>query len=892
MKYSILLLILFASAGLRAQNIRFEGFVKDTLGQPLEMANVLAVNNNTDETEAYSITSEEGKFSLVLKNNTTYRIQVSYIGFQPREFELTTAGKNIVREIKLREGTLLQGLEIVHEIPVKINGDTLTYNTGAFTNGTERKLGDILKKLPGIEVTPDGEILAQGKQVSRLMVEGNAFFDGDTKIGSKNIPADAVDKIEVLSNYNPVSQLKNVEDNQDNVAMNIKLKEGKKNFWFGDLTAAAGPYKRYVLNPSLFYYSPEYSLNYIGNQNNTGAIPFTFQDYFKLSGGLKDIMRKGQSNFAVIPPELEALFIQNNKAKEIYSRFNAANFSFNPGSKWRFSGFGILSSNTIDSENATVNALLDNRTGEVNTRQYESTTAHSSNIMALFKVNANYRPHERLEVNYDLFAKGSRLKSRSHSNTVVYPENDQSQEASDRTKRKPFSVSQNLDLYHTLKNKKNVFALNLQHRYQDEDPFYNAIQEQTPFVFTDYQQGQEKNNLSQEKFVKTSKLDAKLDFYHRINGLNQLNLTLAATHAYQNLDSHIFQLLDNGLRNPIHDASANNNADYTFNDAFAALHYKLTAGRFTFNPGVALHSYHTKSNQPGKRYRNNFSRLLPDASIDFKAGKNSSLRYSFNLSNNFTDIKELAEGSILHNYYTLYKGDPGLDNSVLQNHMLYYHDFNAFYMSTTNAFLRYSKTRKSINNRADFNGVNSIQTPFNSDYANERLSATLRYGRSVFRNYKINLGVSLKWEKSYTMQKNTASGQWAEAPQESYSQNYNAAITTVFDNLPSLTLGYSLFLNNYPDATYLTHKPTATLEYYFLNGFSLTSNYQFYNYSNTSGTIKNQYDFLDLSLSYQKPESPLEYRINATNLLNTKTINSDQFSEFISSTSTYTVQTR
>ena len=307
MKYSILLLILFAFAGLRAQNIRFEGFVKDTLGQPLEMANVLAVNNNTNETEAYSITSEEGKFSLVLKNNTTYRIQASYIGFQPGEFELTTAGKNIVREIKLREGTLLQGLEIVHEIPVKINGDTLTYNAGAFTNGSERKLGDVLKKLPGIEVTPDGEIFAQGKPVSKLMVEGNAFFDGDTKIGSKNIPADAVDKIEVLSNYNQVSQLKDVEDNQDNVAMNIKLKEGKKNFWFGDLTAAAGPYKRYVLNPSLFYYSPEYSLNYIGNQNNTGAIPFTFQDYFKLSGGLKDIMRKGRSNYAVIPPELEAL---------------------------------------------------------------------------------------------------------------------------------------------------------------------------------------------------------------------------------------------------------------------------------------------------------------------------------------------------------------------------------------------------------------------------------------------------------------------------------------------------------------------------------------------------------------------------------------------------------
>jgi hypothetical protein len=86
----------------------------------------------------------------------------------------------------------------------------------------------------------DGNITVEGKSVQKIMVEGKDFFDGDTKIATKNIPANALDKIQVLRNYNEVTNLKGLENNEENVAINIKLKEGKKNFWFGDITAGAG----------------------------------------------------------------------------------------------------------------------------------------------------------------------------------------------------------------------------------------------------------------------------------------------------------------------------------------------------------------------------------------------------------------------------------------------------------------------------------------------------------------------------------------------------------------------------------------------------------------------------------------------------------------------------
>jgi len=208
------------------------------------------------------------------------------------------------------------------------------------------------------------------------MVEGKDFFDGDTKLGVKNIPADAIDKVQVLRNYNENSILKGVENNQDNVAMNIKLKEGKKNFWFGDMTAGGGNSKRYIVNPKLFYYNPKYSINIISNFNNTGELPLTIQDYFKMTGGFKNFMSKGGSNFNVSSNDLGISLLRNNRAKEIITRFGATNFAYNPTKAWTLSGFGILSSSTTDLETVTQTTIL-----ATNTNTTRNELAHQNQIL-------------------------------------------------------------------------------------------------------------------------------------------------------------------------------------------------------------------------------------------------------------------------------------------------------------------------------------------------------------------------------------------------------------------------------------------------------------------------------------------------------------------------------
>ena len=227
MKKIFFILIMALTSSAFSQNIRFEGTVKDTTGVGLEMANIMAINQQTKAMDAYAITNEAGKFILNLKSNTAYTLKVSYIGFQTFEKSVTTGTTTVNYPVVLKEGTQLKEVEVVHVMPVTVSGDTIVYNSDSFTNGTERKLEDVLKKLPGVEVNKDGEIEVEGKKVQKVMVEGKDFFDGDTKLATKNIPADALDKIQVLRNYNEVSNLKGLENNEESIALNIKLKEGK-----------------------------------------------------------------------------------------------------------------------------------------------------------------------------------------------------------------------------------------------------------------------------------------------------------------------------------------------------------------------------------------------------------------------------------------------------------------------------------------------------------------------------------------------------------------------------------------------------------------------------------------------------------------------------------------
>ncbi|GAA4043752.1 carboxypeptidase-like regulatory domain-containing protein [Flavobacterium chungnamense] len=890
----ILLFALFLISTISfSQNIRFEGVILESGKTPLEMANIMAVNQVTKGMDGYAITNDKGRFVLNLKPNSTYLIKLSYIGMENKQITVETKTENITQNISMEPGGIqLDGVEIVREMPVSIKGDTIVYNADSFKSGTERKLEDVLKKLPGVEVNADGEVEVEGKKVTKLMVEGKDFFDGDTKLGVKNIPADAIDKIQVLRNYNENSILKGVENNQDNLAMNIKLKDGKKNFWFGDMTAGGGTaddnkYDRYLINPKLFYYNPKYSINLISNFNNIGELPLTIQDYFKFTGGFRSMMAKGGSNFNVASNDLGISLLRNNRAKEIETQFGATNFSYNPTKAWTLSGFGILSSSITDLETKSQTNFLQPNSSNVASTENRNEIAHQKSNLALFKLSSSYKPSARFQFDYDILSKFSKQDEDNSllRQSIVGPLSN-TETILTAKKQDPKSVNQNLSFYYT-HNDKNIFALEMQHLYQDEDPFYNANLQTQPFGFAGYVAGQNRNDINQTRFVKTNKLDAKLDYYYMLTPKSNINVTLGNTYSYQSFDSSIYQMLDNGTKNILTDASNTNRVNYNFNDAFLGLHYKILTGKFTFTPGVSLHAYNMTNSQLGTDFSQNFFRVLPDFLALYQIKKAETLTYNYAITNSFTDINKLAEGFVLNGYNSLSRGSRTLENATQQSHSLRYFKYNMFNFENITGFINYTRTIDAVKSRANFIGVNQTSTPFNSDFAEETLSGFGSYGRSFLKNYKASFNTRLNWSKFNNQQ----NGVFASA--DSFTQVHTLTASTNYKNLPNIELGYSYTVNDYNNSKFYTDKPFVRLDYYFLKSFSFVSEYEFYHYYNKNKTVENEYDFLSASLIYQKTkDSKWEYKIAATNILNTKSLNDDSFSQFSTRTSQYTVQPR
>lgn len=902
MKKLLFALLLFSSAIGYSQNIRVQGTLKDSTGTALEMANVMAVNKATNSMDSYGITDDTGRYQLSLVANTTYTIKASYIGYTPFEMTLTTGTESMVKNIVLKQGVELANLEIVHEMPVTIKGDTIVYNSDSFTNGTERKLGDVLKKLPGVEVDKDGGITVEGKSVTKLMVEGKDFFDGDTKLGVQNIPADAISKVEVLRNYNEVSQLKGVENNQDNVAMNIKLKEGKKNFWFGDMSAAAsiGEGERYLVNPKLFYYNPKLSFNFIGNLNNTGELPLTMQDYFKFSGGFRNMMKKGGTSFNVGSNDLGLSLMRNNRAKSIETKFGAANFSYNPTTAWSLSGFAIANSNTTEMETKSRNTLLDPITGQPQTIQDTEETSQQKTEYGMLKLSSVYKPNKNFQFDYDIFAKLSNQEEGSGLLSSVTPETEQSQNIYTNKNQKPFSFNQNVQMYYTL-NPKNLFAFEAQHLYQDEDPIYNANLGNNPFPASDDSglvlAPANRYDVSQMRFIKTNKVDAKLDYYYTLTQKSNINVTLGNTYSFQNFNSSIFQVLDDTSKNTL-DGNTKNDVDYVFNDAFVGVHYRFLTGKFEFNPGASVHSYSMYNDQLGSRVENNFIRVLPDVFAQFQIKKSERLTYNYSMTTDFTDVADFARGLVLTSYKSLFQGNRNLKNGLYQNHSLNYFKYNMFNFTQIFGNITYSHKMDAIKSLSAFNGINQISTVENSHFADQTLTAFAGYNRSFARFYKASVNANVTWSKFNNFRADNAVtdeptiANSIRQQNEQISQMYSATLGTNFKTLPNLELGYSLTLNDYANNKFYNHTPTAKFDYYFWDAFTVTANYEYNHYYNDSKTSDNKYDFLSADVMYREKDSHWEFKVGGTNLLNTTSLNDDSFNQLSTYTSRYRVQPR
>lgn len=884
MKKIVLLLCLVAAGSSFAQ-IKMQGVVKDSIGTPLELANVIAINQETNGLESYAVTNDKGKYVLALGKNGKYKVQISYIGLKSHDEIITTTEVDITKDFTLMPDNSLDAVELTYEMPVTVKGDTIVYNADSFKNGSERKLEDVLEKLPGVEINDDGQIEVEGKTVSKLMVNGKDFFDGDTKLATKNIPSNAVDKVQVLRNYSEVGQLSGVQNNQDNVAINIKLKEGKENFWFGDVTAGAGTApspndELYLVQPKLFYYSPKYSINLIGDMNNIGEVALTNRDLRGFGGGFRMPSRTSGTSINLGDNGLGGLTSIAN-AQEVVTKLASANFSYSPNKALDLSGFLIFNSSRLRTREESFVDYIEVEDDPSTTDIDESTTippdeetvstGREATNQFIAKLSASYKPNVNNQLDYDVLARLSDDKERQNLFSSVVGNTNQVNQV------KPFSINQNLNYYYTL-NENNIFAFEAQHLIKDEDPFYNAIldDENNAFDNTATGLGLDLNQLSydlnQERRVKSNQLDAKVDYFNILNSKSNINLTLGTIFSNQKFNSNIFQFLDDGTRlNPTPTitnegellTAENDNVEYRFSDVYLGVHYRFKTGKFTFTPGVSFHAYSNQNTQNGDTFKDNFLNVLPDfeARVQFK--KSESLQFNYNMTNTFTDITNIAEGIVLNNYNSIQFGNPELQNALSHNFRLFYSSFNLFNYTNVFAGANYSKNEDQIRGLTNFESVIRTSTFFNSQFADESASVFGRVERT-FGKFRARLGANFNYSKLNQFV------QGAQSLNESFTQSYSPELRTNFREAPNVRLRYRYTVrdNDQGDNTtkFITRAPSVEFDAYIWDALTFVTEFT-YNEQESDGQTQ-VFKTWDASLRYRKDrDAKWEYSLRASNIL-------------------------
>ena len=292
----------FTTTLLAQKNGSVKGIAFDTISKlPVAAATITVLERKDSSLVTFTMTGNDGRFELKGLANGEYRLMISHVSYYNtnKYFTITDADKNA----ELGNVVLNDKAKILEEVvlaaeapPVTLVGDTIQYNAGSFKTPPNASVEQLLKKLPGVKVEKDGTIKAQGEKVSRVLVDGKEFFGNDPKVATRNLPADAVDKVQVYDKQSDQAQLTGFEDGNYEKTINLKLKKDKKKGVFGKINAGAGNKERYEgkFNVNSFKGARQFSA--IGMGNNTNAEGFSFMDILNFTGELSRMQRGGGGN--------------------------------------------------------------------------------------------------------------------------------------------------------------------------------------------------------------------------------------------------------------------------------------------------------------------------------------------------------------------------------------------------------------------------------------------------------------------------------------------------------------------------------------------------------------------------------------------------------------------
>lgn len=834
--------------------VTLAGLVSDKEGNPLNNATLIAKPIDTILPVAYTISDTNGNYALTLEKDIYYKVALSHLGFKTLYNEVVvsenTSNFNFVLDIDYQE---LDEVVIKYDYqPIIKSKDTITYNLKAFTTGNEFKMREVLENLPGISIS-ENVIKVQGKSVTKLLVEGKPFFGGSTKLAIENIPADVMDKIEIISNYKETELIENLADNED-LALNVVLKEDRKNFAFGNIEGGVGMDLFYRGHASVFKYKPNSNFSVIGDINNFNTSSLELSDLTRLVGGVSNLFSPELSNSNIINNA-----ISSKDRFQSITRFTAGNFSHQLTEKSILEGFAIYSNNDIQNKSASFrNYLGDNPVSE---SREESTKSDDCSSLVNLKWIYNPRSTKRWVYNFNyLNAKSLKL------NQILSQINDVNSFETDKTLQND-RYSNLFEGYFKVGKKYSMGLAFRQERVSslaDDDFLSNQIlfENSLPVIEDSIYQ------INQAWELNTDQYQFLFKNYWLAHKYFHLFYNLSINHKTTDFSNNLSQKL--ASNESLYFEDYKSGLGLNLSDANITLGIKTRLGKLEGILEVIPHQYFFEVGSNKK----NFLFVEPRFNLNFQMDDDEEVDFEYKFSNRFfADLDYLAALKLLA-FNSVFLGNPNLVDEEITSIGLYYSNYKKIDKFFLDASIDYSIGNPIRNLNVLQNRIDQISTPFLLSLPEKSLSINSELGL-VYNKASLEFGFDLDWLGANQLINNEV------FPIDSYELEFRTKWMKKFGAKTRFQLKHAFSLYNVvSDFRSNSSENVLSLQFQteILNRVVFKTDFSGHLVSDFEDDFR-KYFIQNIYLGYSIPNNPWSFSLNANNLYNNGLIVRNYFSE-------------
>ncbi|OFY42267.1 MAG: hypothetical protein A2X18_12990 [Bacteroidetes bacterium GWF2_40_14] len=257
---------------------------------PIEFATVSIRPAGATEALKYGLSDASGRVELSGIPEGSYTLKIEYMGYKTYIITVAFTGDRLVDlgKVKLQEQVNNLDAVVVTAVgnPIIVKKDTIEYNASSFKTTDGDMLEQLLKKMPGIEIDSDGKITANGKEITKIMIDGKTFFLNDPQLATKNLPAKIIDKVKVVEKKSEQALFTGIDDGNQETVIDLTIRPGMMNGWFGNMSAGYGTDDRFQAAAMSGNFTSTSQLTFVGNANNTNN-----RGFMDLAGGMMRSMR-------------------------------------------------------------------------------------------------------------------------------------------------------------------------------------------------------------------------------------------------------------------------------------------------------------------------------------------------------------------------------------------------------------------------------------------------------------------------------------------------------------------------------------------------------------------------------------------------------------------------